>query len=287
MTPRGGLRICQPILQLFAMNEAQNFLSTQHDELWQTIRREAECDAKTEPLLASFLHATVLKHRSLERAVSLNLAQHLSSETLAAIHLREVIDEALTTEPAIGHALRADLAAVRDRDPACDKLTTPLLYYKGFMAIQSHRIGHWLWQNDRQALALFLQAQISLNFNVDIHPAARLGHGLMIDHATGVVIGETAIVGNDVSMLHGVTLGGTGKQSGARHPTIGNGVLIGASATVLGNVKVGDRAKIAAGSVVLKDVPSACTVAGVPAVPVAGKCVETPSYAMDHQLHEL
>lgn len=269
------------------MNQAHTVSDTRKDDLWHTIREEAESDASTEPLLASFLHATLLKHQSLERAVSLNLAQRLSSETLPAIHLREVIDEALASELAIGKALRADLAAVRDRDPACDRLTTPLLYYKGFQAVQSHRIGHWLWNSKRQALALFLQSQISHTFGVDIHPAATLGEGLMIDHATGVVIGETAIIGNNVSMLHGVTLGGTGKDTGSRHPIIGDGVLIGASATVLGNVKIGDRAKIAAGSVVLKDVAAGCTVAGVPAVPVAGPCVEAPALGMDHQLHEL
>jgi len=273
------------------MNKAHEFRQPEPpaavDSLWLRIREEAELDARTEPLLASYLHASILKHQSLERAVSLNLAQRLASETLPAIHLREVIDEALRNSPAIVNALRADLAAVRDRDPACDKLTTPLLYYKGFQAVQSHRVGHWLWKSDRQALALFLQSQISQTFDVDIHPAASIGEGLMIDHATGVVIGETAVIGNDVSMLHGVTLGGTGKSVGERHPKIGNGVLIGASATVLGNVEIGDRAKIAAGSVVLKDVVAGCTVAGVPAVPVAGTCVEAPSLEMDHQLHEL
>jgi len=153
--------------------------------------------------------------------------------------------------------------------------------------VQCHRISHWLWKSDRRALALFLQSQISQTFDVDIHPAATIGEGIMVDHATGVVIGETTVIGNDVSMLHGVTLGGTGKSAGVRHPKIGNGVLIGASATVLGNVDIGDRAKIAAGSVVLKDVVPGCTVAGVPAVPVAGECVNTPALEMDHQLHEL
>lgn len=269
------------------MNHAHEFQDTHNDLLWQTIRKEAESDAQTEPLLASFLHANLLKHPSLEQALSLNLAQRLSSETLPAIHLREVIDEVLNSNPEIGVALRADLAAVRDRDPACKKLTTPLLYYKGFHAVQSHRISHWLWQNERSALALFLQSQISMTFGVDIHPAATLGQGLMIDHATGVVMGETTRIGNNVSMLHGVTLGGTGKVTGDRHPNIGDGVLIGASATVLGNVTIGERAKIAAGSVVLKDVPAGCTVAGVPAVPVGGTCIEAPSLEMDHQLHEL
>jgi len=273
------------------MNKAHEFTHATPpavtDTIWTTIREEAEADARSEPLLASFLHASILKHQSLERAVSLNLAQSLSSETLPAIHLREVIDDALISNPGIVNALRADLAAVRDRDPACDKLTIPLLYYKGFLAVQCHRISHWLWQSDRRALALFLQSQISQTFDVDIHPAATIGEGIMIDHATGVVIGETTVIGNDVSMLHGVTLGGTGKSTGIRHPRIGNGVLIGASATVLGHVAIGDRAKIAAGSVVLKDVVPGCTVAGVPAVPVAGECVNAPALEMDHQLHEL
>lgn len=263
-------------------------INIQADPIWNEIRIEAEADASREPLLASFLHASVLNHSTLEQALSLSLAHKLGSNTLPAISLREVIDEALRSDPKIGTAIRADLAAVRERDPACHRYITPLLYYKGFNALESWRIAHWLWQHEREALALYLQSRISEVLQVDIHPGATIGNGLMMDHATGVVIGETAVIDENVSMLHGVTLGGTGKHTGDRHPRISSGVLIGASATVLGPVCVGEDAKIAAGSVVLDDVAPGCTVAGVPAVPVAGPCVDqsSPSFDMDHQLSD-
>jgi len=182
----------------------------------------------------------------------------------------------------IGAAVRHDLSAVVERDPAARGVAQPFLYYKGFHALEAYRVAHWLWINARNALALHLQNRISEVLAVDIHPAARIGKGILIDHATSVIIGETAVVGDDVSMLHEVTLGGTGKESGDRHPKVGNGVLIGAGAKILGNIRIGDGSKIAAGSVVLKDVPSYSTVAGIPARVVGKLTTVTPAHAMDH-----
>lgn len=254
------------------------------DPVWETIREEAGREAQREPMLASFLHATILNHGRLEDALSFHLAGKLPTETLSSMLIREVIDEALADDPGIGEAVRADILAVRDRDPATDSLSIPLLYYKGWHAIQSHRIGHWLWTHGREPLALYLQNRISEVFAVDIHPAARLGKGVMIDHGTSVVIGETAVIEDNVSMLHEVTLGGTGKQHGDRHPKIRQGVLIGAGAKILGNVEVGAGAKVGACSVVLDDVPPHCTVAGVPAKIVGRAEFDEPALEMNHQL---
>jgi serine O-acetyltransferase len=252
------------------------------DPIWHEIRRETEISIGNEPLLASFLHAVVLRHDSLEDSLSLHLAQKLGSSTLGEIVLNEILREGLNSSPSIGNAIRDDLQAIRERDPACDRYSLPLLYFKGFHAIQSYRVAHYLWRLGRRELALYLQNRCSEVFAVDIHPAARIGSGILIDHATSLVIGETAVVGDNVSMLHEVTLGGTGKDCGDRHPKVGHGVLIGAGAKILGNVRIGDCAKIAAGSVVLGDVPPHCTVAGVPAKPV-GTCGDEPSRGMDHR----
>ena len=257
--------------------------TTQGDPIWLAIRDEAAAEAQREAVLASSLHATILTHDTLECALSFHLAGKLDSATLTGLAIREVFDEAYAKSPEIGVALRADLAAVRERDPACAGLLTPLLYFKGFHALQTHRIAHWLWNEGRRALALFFQNRVSELFDVDIHPAARIGKGILIDHGTGVVIGETAVVGDDVSMLQGVTLGGTGKEHGDRHPKIHPQVLIGAGAKVLGNVHVGHGAKIGAGSVVLIDVPPYCTAAGVPAT-LVGDCDEAAGLTMDHRL---
>ncbi len=197
-----------------------------HDPLWLEIREEVAEEAQREPSLASFLHATVLNHDRLEDALSYRLAEKLQSPNLHAMQLREVVDEALAKSPEIGEAARADLRAVSARDPACTGVCVPLLYFKGFHALEAYRIAHWLYGEGRFGVALHLQNRISEIFAVDIHPAARLGKGLFIDHGTGVVIGETAVVEDDVSMLHGVTLGGTGKESGDRHPKVRRGVLI-------------------------------------------------------------
>lgn len=257
----------------------------ENDPIWNEIRRETELSIRGEPLLASFLHSVVLRHDTLEESLSLHLAQKLGSATLGEIVLNEILREGFISSPTIGAAIRSDLQAIRERDPACDRYSLPLLYFKGFHAIQSHRVAHYLWQLGRRELSLYLQNRCSEVFAVDIHPAARIGSGILIDHATSLVIGETAVVGDNVSMLHEVTLGGTGKDCGDRHPKIGHGVLIGAGAKILGNVRVGDCAKIAAGSVVLEDVPAHCTVAGVPAKRV-GTCGDEPSRGMDHRFTE-
>ncbi len=244
------------------------------DWLWQAIRDEAAREAQAEPVLASLLHATVLNHATLEDTLSFHLAGKLASENLPGMLIRDVIDEGLSKSREIGRAVRADIQAVSERDPACPGYLATLLYYKGFHALESYRSSHWLWQQGRRSLARHLQNRISERFAVDIHPAARVGAGVFIDHGTGVVIGETAVVEDNVSMLHGVTLGGTGKESGDRHPKIRSEVMIGAGAAILGNVEIGARARIAAGSVVLRDVRAGCTVAGVPAVTV-GHCEES------------
>ena len=198
--------------------------------------------------------------------------------------IRELISDAMSADPGITNAVRADLNAVRERDPAAHHYSRPFLFFKGFHALQTYRVAHWLWRHDREALALFLQSRCTEVFGVDIHPAARIGNGIMIDHATGVVVGETAVIEDDVSMLHGVTLGGTGKHQGDRHPKVRRGVLIGAGAGILGNVEIGEGAKIGAGSVVLTDVPPHVTVAGVPAVIVGAADSDMPALAMNHRL---
>jgi serine O-acetyltransferase len=255
------------------------------DSIWRAIREEVAREAEREPMLAGFLHATVLKHTRLEDALSFHLAGKLATPTLSSMLIREVIDEAFSSEPAIREATRTDICAVRERDPAAHNCCyVPLLYFKGFHALQSYRVAHWLWTQQRHSLAMSLQNRISEVFGVDIHPAARLGKGILIDHGTGVVIGETAVVEDNVSMLHEVTLGGTGKQVGDRHPKVRHGVLIGTGAKILGNVEIGAGAKVAAGSVVLDDVPPHCTVAGVPARIVGRPEVAEPALEMDHSL---
>jgi serine O-acetyltransferase len=242
---------------------------------------EATGVVEAEPVLAGCLHDAILKHRSLERALSFFLACKLASRYLTAVSLVEIFDEALAASGDIGVAARKDLLAVLDRDPAARSVVFPFLYFKGFQALQSYRVAHWLWTNDRKPLALYLQSRISEAFDVDIHPAARIGKGILIDHGTSVVIGETAVVGDDVSMLHEVTLGGTGKESGDRHPKVGRGVLIGAGAKILGNIVIGEGSKIAAGSVVLSPVPPHSTVAGIPAKVVGKPRTEEPALQMD------
>lgn len=256
------------------------------DPIWSAIREEAQHHAQQEPLLASFIHAVVLNHKCLEDALSFILATKLESATLPAVSLRDLIDEAFAADPAIGEAFRADIQAVVTRDPACLGYSAPLLYFKGFHAIQSYRVGHHYWREGRKPLALFLQSRISEVFAVDIHPGARLGKGLLFDHATSVVIGETAVVEDDFSMLHEVTLGGTGKVGGDRHPKVGRGVMIGAGAKVLGNVKIGEGAKIGAGSVVLEDVPPHVTVVGVPAKIVGHPISGMPALDMDQRVEQ-
>ena len=251
------------------------------DPVWSGLQQEVAEIAESENMLASYLHATVLNHTSLEHSLSFLLAAKLASPHLSSMSLRDVIDEAFHKGPDIGEAVRRDLTAVVERDPAARGMAQPFLYYKGFHALESYRVAHWLWGQGRNALALYLQNRISEVFAVDIHPAARIGKGILIDHATSVIIGETAVVGDDVSMLHEVTLGGTGKEGGDRHPKVGDGVLIGAGAKILGNIRIGEGSKIAAGSVVLKEVPPRSTVAGIPARVVGQPIVQFPSRLMD------
>jgi serine O-acetyltransferase len=254
------------------------------DPVWTTIREEAEEMARAEPLVASLAHAVILHHDTLEDALSFRLAQKLGHSDLPEMVLREVAGKAFDADPEIGAAARADIVAVRERDPACHRYVEPVLFFKGFQALLAHRVAHWLWREGRRDLAKYLQMRMSEVFTVDIHPGARIGRGIMIDHAHGIVIGETAVVGDDVSMLHSVTLGGTGKEDGDRHPKIGDGVLIGAGAKILGNITVGKCSRIAAGSVVLQAVPSCKTVAGVPARIVGDAGCSTPSRSMDHRV---
>ncbi len=256
------------------------------DPIWDAIRQEVEQKIQLEPLLASFLQAAVLAHGTLEQSLSLHLAHKLGAPTLTEVFLRDVIDDSMAADASIGASIRADLQAFRERDPACARYSVPLLYFKGFHALEAHRIGHFLWHQGRSELALYLQSRVSEVFAVDIHPAAEIGSGILLDHATGLVIGETAVVEDHVSLLHEVTLGGTGKETGDRHPKIRSGVLIGAGAKILGNVEIGEGAKVAAGSMVLNDVPAHCTVAGVPAQPV-GECKESqPALEMNQGLGE-
>ena len=252
------------------------------DPVWQQILDETTSHAAEEPILASYLHATILNHRSIESALSFHLANQLDSPALSSLLLRDVILEAFYGDPVILDAVRADLCAVVDRDSACCELYIPFLYYKGFHALEAHRVSHWLWQQDRRSLALLIQNRMSSKFGVDIHPAARLGRGIMLDHATGLVIGETAVVGNNVSILQSVTLGGTGKEEEDRHPKIGDGVLISAGAKILGNIVVGEGAKVGAGSVVLQPVAPHTTVAGIPAKVVGRPGSDQPALEMDH-----
>ncbi|MBE2898725.1 serine O-acetyltransferase [Pasteurellaceae bacterium 20609_3] len=251
-------------------------------QLWQAIRAEAHTLAEHEPMLASFFHATILKHHHLGQALSYILANKLANPIMQAIALKEIIEDAYQHNPELIDAAAHDLTAVRERDPAVTMLSTPLLYLKGYHALQSYRITHYLWQQERKALAIYLQNQISVAFDVDIHPAAQIGCGIMLDHATGIVVGETAVVENDVSILQGVTLGGTGKAEGDRHPKVRAGVMIGAGSKILGNIEIGQFAKIGAGSVVLQAVPAYATAAGVPAKIIArGQADGVPSFEMD------
>jgi serine O-acetyltransferase len=254
------------------------------DPIWAEIRREAEEAIRAEPALGGFIFATVLSKDYLEGAVCHRLAQRLNHSDVDSGLIAQIFQEVLDRRPELGQGFRADLAAVYDRDPACSRYLEPLLYFKGFHALVTHRFAHELWKAGRRDFALYLQSQSSRIFAVDIHPAARIGIGIMIDHGTGIVIGETAAVGDNSSLLHGVTLGGSGKETGDRHPKIGANVMIGAGAKVLGNIVVGNCSRVAAGSVVLKDVPDNTTVAGVPAKVVGPAGCPEPARTMDQRL---
>jgi serine O-acetyltransferase len=255
-----------------------------YDPLWDRIRREAETAAQSEPELAALIFANILNHARLEHAVCHRLAQRLDHDNVNADLIRQTFLSIVEQAPKFGEIVRADLAAVYDRDPACSRLIDPLLYFKGFHALETQRFAHSLWRASRKDFALYLQSQSSMVFNIDIHPAAKIGRGIMFDHGSGIVIGETAEIGDNSSLLHGVTLGGSGKEMGDRHPKVGRGVMIGAGAKILGNIHVGDCARIAAGSVVLKDVPPKTTVAGVPARVIGEAGCSQPSRMMDQLL---
>ena len=257
----------------------------QLDPVWTRLRGEAEGISSKEPILSGLIYSGVLHHESLEKALAFRFSIKMASLEMSEQLLREIADEALNDDPAIGRAARADIIAVYDRDPACQNFYQPLLFFKGFQALQCYRIGRWLWKNDRKDLAYFIQMRTSEVFGVDIHPGAVIGHGILIDHAHSIVIGETAVVGNNVSMLHSVTLGGTGKEDGDRHPKVGKGVLLGAGAKILGNLKIGECARVAAGSVVLEDVPKCKTVAGIPAKVVGDAGCSEPSKTMVQFFH--
>lgn len=257
-----------------------------HDPVWERLRAEAEAMVHCEPALASFAYETVLNHDRLEEAVVHRLADRLGHVVVSPSLIRQTYLEALADAPEIADTFRVDLVAVYDRDPACTRFLEPLLYFKGFHALQTHRLAHWLWQRGRKDFALYLQSRSSEIFQVDIHPAVPVGRGVFMDHATGIVIGATAQLEDNVSILQNVTLGGTGKEGGDRHPKIRAGVLIGAGAKVLGNLEIGHCSKVASGSVVLSDVPPNSTVAGVPARVVGQAGCAEPSRTMNQLIAE-
>jgi serine O-acetyltransferase len=262
---------------------AQPF-SSPDDPMWAALYRDAERMAAGEKLLRAPIERAVLQHRDFATALGALLAHKLADDVVPAERFAELVERAIADEPGIAGAAAADLAAIHARDPAAESWLTPFLYYKGFHALQWHRVSHHLWLAERQDLARFLQSRVSEVFAVDIHPAVSVGRGVFIDHATGLVVGETAVIGNDVSILHEVTLGGTGKERGDRHPKVRDGVLLCAGAKVLGNVEIGREAKVGAGSVVLHNVPPHATVAGVPARVVAWSQSSVPALEMDQSL---
>jgi serine O-acetyltransferase len=255
------------------------------DPVWTRILQEAEEIARREPELASFLYENILHRSSLETAVAHRVSQRLDHADVSSDLIRQAFSEAFEDAPSIGEAFRADIVATLDRDPATTRCIEPVLYYKGFHAIQTHRLAYWLLGKGRKDFALYLQSRSSAIFQCDINPAAKIGRGIFLDHATGLVVGETAEIDDDVSILHDVTLGGTGKEHEDRHPKIRRGVMIGAGAKILGNIEVGHCARIAAGSVVIKPVPHNKTVAGVPAKVVGEAGCPEPSRAMDQMLY--
>ena len=246
-----------------------------HDEdedgLWLKIQEEALHDLEQEPILFKYYYSSILSHVSLESALASHLAMKLSNAHIASDALMEVFLGVFCEDHEVRRAIRDDLKAVREQDPACISYVHCLLNFKGFLACQAHRVAHKLWSQGRAVTALLIQSRISEVFAVDIHPGAKIGRGILLDHATGIVIGETAVIGDNVTILHNVTLGGTGKVSGDRHPKIGDGVLIGAGTKVLGSIRIGEGAKIGAGSVVLKEVPPKTTAVGNPARLVEGE----------------
>ncbi len=256
-------------------------------DVWQEVREEAVAAIEHDRVMGDGIRDTVLQHENFADALAHRLARKLADYAISTETLEGMLCEALSADPGIELAALADLTAVRDRDPACPDLLTPFLFFKGYQAIQAYRFGNWLWKRGRIHLASHLQSRSAEIFAVDIHPAARVGQGILLDHGTGVVVGETAVIDDDVSMLQGVTLGGTGKQCGDRHPKIRRGVLIGAGAKILGAITVGEGAKVGAGSIVLEAVPAYTTVVGNPARPVGTRHSFMPALTMDQSLPPL
>ena len=259
-------------------------LAGQADPIFLRLRTEAEEAMSREPEMAGFIRPAILNLHSLEEVVADRVAARLDHGAVPGALIRAHYLEAIAEDATLGEAFRADILAVADRDPACTRLLEPVLYFKGFHAIQTHRLAHWMWNRGRKDFALYLQSRASEVFQTDIHPAAKIGKGLFLDHATGLVVGSTAVIEDDVSILQDVTLGGTGKEGGDRHPKIRWGVLIGAGAKILGNIEVGHCARVAAGSVVLAPVPHNKTVAGVPARVVGEAGCAEPARSMDQIL---
>lgn len=253
------------------------------DPVWAAMRADAETWALRESALASWLHTAVLDQNTFQDALAFLLSEKLGGPEISALSLYQVLNDAVNADPRIADAARADLSATYERDPACTSYLEPFIFFKGYQSLQAHRVAHWLWSAGRKTLAQYIQSRTSETFQVDIHPAAAVGKGIMIDHATGVVIGETAAIGDGVSLLHGVTLGGTGKERGDRHPKIGPGTMIGAGATILGNITIGACCRVGAGSVVLKDVPDNTTVAGVPSKEVGEAGCDQPAMSMNQK----
>ena len=254
------------------------------ESIWQEIEQEARNAAAKQSEMASYYYVNVLNHKNFSESIRYSLSNRLANRQMSAMTLHSLMSQAMEAEPDIVHSMLADLLAHYERDAACDQYILPLLFFKGYHAMQAHRIAHYYWGQNRKTLAYFLQHRINELFDVDIHPAAQFGQGVMLDHATGIVVGETAIVENNVSLLHGVTLGGSGAAGGQRHPTIRSGVLLSNGAKLLGNIEIGENAKVGAGSVVLESVLANTTVAGVPAKQVGKKKQQTPSLDMDHRL---
>ena len=253
-------------------------------EVWQQLRNEAQLMIKREPLLASYVYACVLNHDSMQGALSFILANKLSDDVMPVVTVLELFESAFSSSPGMVESAACDIKAVFERDAAINSYLSVILNLKGFQAIQVHRLAHCLWTNDRKDLALFIQSKNSEVFGVDIHPACVIGQGIMLDHATGIVIGETSVIEDNVSILQSVTLGGTGNEKGDRHPKIRSGVLISAGAKVLGNIEIGEGAKIGAGSVVLNNVAPHTTVVGVPAKIVGTPRSETTAETMEQNI---
>jgi serine O-acetyltransferase len=254
-----------------------------NDPVWTKLLEEAAAAAAHEPVLAGLIHDSILDCDSLEASLARRISRNLGHLAVSEPYLHDLFEDILKGHPTIGQQARNDIVAIDERDPASRGYLSPVLYFKGFQALTAYRVAHQLWKNDRREMALYLQSIISQVFAVDIHPAARIGSGILFDHATSIVIGETAVIDDHVSILHEVTLGGTGKERGDRHPKVRQGVLIGAGAKILGNVVIGQCARVGAGSVVLEDVPAHMTVAGVPAK-VVGAASADPAGCMDHNI---